>query len=63
MMSYGGNVPVADRWAIIAYVRALQRSQSAAVADVPAEELTKMEKAETKPPETKPAPSPEAQKK
>jgi len=44
-------------------VRALQRSQSAAVADVPAEELAKMEKAETKPPEPKPAPSPEAQKK
>ena len=35
MMSYGGNVPVADRWAIIAYVRALQRSQNAAAADVP----------------------------
>src|SRR5438105_8375699 len=43
MMSYGGNVPVADRWAIIAYVRALQRSQNAAAADVPAEELAKLE--------------------
>ena len=39
MMSYGGNVPVADRWAIIAYLRALQRSQNAATADVPPEEL------------------------
>ena len=63
MMSYGGNVPVADRWAIIAYLRALQRSQNAAAADVPPEELAKLEKAEAKPPETKPAPSPEAQKK
>jgi len=63
MMSYGGNVPVADRWAIITYVRALQRSQNAAAADVPAEELAKLEKTEAKPPETKPAPSPEAQKK
>jgi mono/diheme cytochrome c family protein len=63
MMSYGGNVPVADRWAIIAYVRALQRSQNAAAADIPAEELAKLEKAEPKPAEAKPAPSPEAQKK
>jgi len=63
MMSYGGNVPVADRWAIIAYLRALQRSQNAAAADIPPEELAKLEKAEAKPPETKPAPSPEAQKK
>jgi mono/diheme cytochrome c family protein len=63
MMSYGGNVPVADRWAIIAYLRALQRSQNAAATDVPPEELAKLEKAEAKPPEAKPAPSPEAQKK
>jgi mono/diheme cytochrome c family protein len=63
MMSYGGNVPVADRWAIIAYVRALQRSQNAAVADIPPEELSKLEKAEAKLPEPKPAPSPEGQKK
>ena len=63
MMSYGGNVPVADRWAIIAYLRALQRSQNAAAADVPPEELAKLEKAEAKPPEAKPAASPEAKKK
>jgi hypothetical protein len=56
-------MPVADRWAIIAYVRALQRSQNAGAADVPPEELAKLEKAEAKPPETKPAPSPEAPKK
>jgi mono/diheme cytochrome c family protein len=58
MMSYGGNVPVADRWAIIAYLRALQRSQNATAADIPPEELVKLDKAEAKP-----APSPEAQKK
>jgi mono/diheme cytochrome c family protein len=63
MMSYGGNVPVGDRWAIIAYLRALQRSQNAGAADVPPEELAKLEKAEAKPPDAKPAPSPEAQKK
>jgi len=37
MMSYGPNVTVADRWAIIAYLRALQRSQNAAAGDVPPE--------------------------
>jgi len=35
MASYGANVTVEDRWAIIAYVRALQRSQLATVEDVP----------------------------
>jgi mono/diheme cytochrome c family protein len=63
MMSYGGNVSVADRWAIITYLRALQRSQNAAASDVPPEELAKLEKAEAKPPGATPAPSPEAQKK
>jgi hypothetical protein len=37
MPSYGAQIPVADRWAIIAYLRALQRSHNAAVDDVPAE--------------------------
>ncbi len=35
MGAYGANVTVEDRWAIIAYVRALQRSQLATVEDVP----------------------------
>ena len=37
MPGYAAQIPVADRWAIVAYVRALQRSQDASVADVPAE--------------------------
>lgn len=37
MPSYAAQVPVADRWAIAAYIRALQLSQHATVADVPAE--------------------------
>src|SRR5438093_9623212 len=37
MMAYGPNIIVPDRWAIIAYLRALQRSQNAAIADVPPE--------------------------
>ncbi len=38
MPSYAGQVPPADRWAIIAYVRALQRSRWATIDDVPAAE-------------------------
>ena len=38
MMGYGANITVADRWAIIAYVRALQRAQRGAVNDVPSEQ-------------------------
>lgn len=37
MPSYSYQVPVEDRWAIVAYVRALQRSQGASLADVPPE--------------------------
>jgi mono/diheme cytochrome c family protein len=37
MPAYGSQVGVADRWAIVAYVRALQRSQRASIDDVPPE--------------------------
>ena len=37
MPAYGTQIPVGDRWAIVAYVRALQRSQNATVDDVPEE--------------------------
>jgi mono/diheme cytochrome c family protein len=37
MPDYSAQVAVPDRWAIVAYVRALQLSQNATVADVPAE--------------------------
>jgi mono/diheme cytochrome c family protein len=44
MMGYGDRIQVQDRWAIIAYVRALQRSQGeAAINDVPADERAKLE--------------------
>ena len=33
MMGYGAQIPAADRWAIVAYVRALQRAQNAALDD------------------------------
>jgi mono/diheme cytochrome c family protein len=35
MYAYGARVPPADRWAIVAYVRALQLGQHATVADLP----------------------------
>jgi mono/diheme cytochrome c family protein len=57
MLAYGPNVSVTDRWAIIAYLRALQRSQNATQADVPPEHRAEMDKpAETKP-EAKPEPA------
>ena len=37
MYSYADRVEPADRWAIIAYIRALQASAQASLADVPAD--------------------------
>jgi hypothetical protein len=37
MGAYGPNIAVEDRWAIVAYVRALQKSQHAKLADLPPE--------------------------
>ena len=59
MMAYGSNITVSDRWAIICYLRALQRSQMAAIVDVPPERRAELEK----PAETKPETKPEAPKK
>ncbi len=42
MPDYKDQVPVRDRWAIIAYVRALQLSENANVADVPADQRGKL---------------------
>lgn len=35
MPAYGPQIPVEDRWAIVAYVRALQRSRDAKISDLP----------------------------
>ncbi|MCY3593745.1 MAG: cytochrome c, partial [Bacteroidetes bacterium] len=40
MPAYAQQIPIADRWAIVAYVRALQRSQNADRDDIPADEQT-----------------------
>ena len=52
MLAYGPNIVVADRWAIIAYLRALQRSQHATIADVPEDHRAEMDKPASPPPTT-----------
>ena len=42
MYSYSSRIPVTDRWAIAAYIRVLQYSQNAGVADVPEAERAKL---------------------
>ncbi len=42
MAGYESQIPVEDRWAIVAYVKALQRSQHARIEDVPAEERSNL---------------------
>ncbi len=44
MPSYASRISPADRWAIIAYIRALQLSQSATLADVPAAQRRELER-------------------
>jgi hypothetical protein len=39
MPSYGDQLVVEDRWAIVLYIRALQRSRNARPADVPSDLL------------------------
>jgi mono/diheme cytochrome c family protein len=38
MQAYASNITIEDRWAIVAYVRALQRSHLGTLEDVPADE-------------------------
>jgi len=42
MQPYGSVIPLEDRWAIVAYIRALQRSQNATLADVPEDMRSKL---------------------
>ena len=43
MPSYASQIPVEDRWAIVLYVRALQRSRHATMKDVPSEKRRHLE--------------------
>ncbi len=45
MPSYAGQVPARDRWAIVAYIRALQLSQSAALAELDAADVDRLQRA------------------
>lgn len=42
MMGYGSNIQVPDRWAIICYLRALQRAQKGTLNDVPEAEQSQL---------------------
>ncbi len=49
MLGYGSKIPVDDRWAIVAYVRALQMAQTATINDVPPAERAALETPPTQP--------------
>ena len=42
MPDYAAQISTEDRWAVVAYLRALQLSEHATVADVPASEREKL---------------------
>jgi len=48
MQDYAAQIPVRDRWAIVAYVRALQFSQNAALNDLPETERQNLRAGESK---------------
>ncbi len=53
MPGYASQIPVEDRWAIVLYVRALQRSRHAAMEDVPSEKRKHLEPADQSDAETR----------
>ena len=62
MQDYSAQVPVADRWAIAAYIRALQLSRRATVDDVPADRRAELDGAPAAPaPRGQGAPSAQTQ--
>lgn len=42
MPAYGPQIPTADRWAIVAYLRALQRAANGRVEDAPADQRSRL---------------------
>ena len=52
MPDYAAQVSPKDRWAIVAYIRALQLSQHASVGDLTPEEKARLERGETTAPES-----------
>jgi mono/diheme cytochrome c family protein len=49
MQDYSAQVPVADRWAIAAYIRALQLSRRGTINDVPADRREELERSPVTP--------------
>jgi mono/diheme cytochrome c family protein len=43
MLGYAAQIPHADRWAIVLYIRALQRSQNASLEDIPPDHRSGMQ--------------------
>lgn len=58
MQGYAEQIPVRDRWLIVAYVRALQLSQHATMAEVPREQQGALENAPDSAPGAPPAAPP-----
>jgi hypothetical protein len=58
MPDYAAQVPVADRWAIVAYVRALQLSENARLEDVPMDRRAELATTASASPAAAPAASP-----
>lgn len=48
MGAYGPNIAVEDRWAIVSYLRALQKSQRSQLTDLPPEKQKELQPAATK---------------
>ena len=57
MLGYAYNIAIDDRWRIVMYMRALQRSQNAPLSDASAEEQAHLDKTK-KPAAPAPAPAP-----
>jgi mono/diheme cytochrome c family protein len=53
MPDYRAQIPVEDRWRIVAYIRALQLSHNATAADIPADAMKKLESGAAPTPEKK----------
>src|SRR5208282_3347873 len=59
MLGYAAQIPPSDRWAIIAYIRALQLSRNAKAADLPAELREKLNQSGASGAKSGDAPKPE----
>jgi mono/diheme cytochrome c family protein len=57
MLGYAYNITIDDRWRIVMYVRALQRSQNAPLSDASPDEQAELDKTKKPPPPPAPAPA------